>query len=687
MAMSFASPHFADPQWLWLAVLGPVLALALFRRAAHLRRRQLAALAAPHLLARLLASHSPGRRLLKQTLLVLALAVAGLALARPQWGETARQSITTGEDIVFVLDCSQSMLGTDIRPNRLSRARLAIEDFVRQHGRGRIGLVAFAGQAFLQCPLTFDYEALQESLLAVDERTIPVPGTSIGRALDEAAAAMEKNQRRKILVLITDGEDLEKTGAARARQLATNGVVVFAVGVGTAAGTSIPVLNAMGQTDAVRDGKGQVVVSRLDDRTLIEIAQATHGAYEPLGGLGEGLSKVRHAIETGVHLPHLASERTMGVDRFHWFVALLLALLVLEPLIGTRKRGCGLQIADCKSKKRSQNVLAVLLIGISFTTVAQTNPGTARTNTAPATIQPAAATNTTNANTNTLPSRAPETPRDFFNAGTRQFASGKLREAEAALQTAVAANDDTLQPGALYNLGHVRFQQGVETLKKAPDGDAVRNRAEAATRMGDLALRSADAALAGDNLDAMVRAYLQAGGARKELKAATGAVKKALETYGVVLARWQRSSGDFKSASDLRPSFTNAQFNAGVVDRHIAALIDKQDMMQQCGKSAGDKLDQLKNRMKQLKGRLPDGKLPGGSGDDEEDDDDGDQPREPKKEDGPGREREGKNGLEILISEEEALRLLESFQLDGNRKLPMGGNEPGRPADRKGRDW
>lgn len=675
--MSFANPHFADPRWLWLAVLGPVLALALFLRAAHLRRRQLAVLAAPHLLDGLLASHSPGRRLLKQALLVLALAVAGLALARPQWGETARQSITTGEDIVFVLDCSQSMLGTDIRPNRLSRARLAIEDFVRQHGRGRIGLVAFAGQAFLQCPLTFDYEALQESLLAVDERTIPVPGTSIGRALEEAAAAMEKNQRRKILVLITDGEDLEKTGAARARQLATNGVVVFAVGVGTAAGTSIPVLNAMGQTDAVRDGKGQVVVSRLDDRTLIEIAQATHGTYEPLGGLGEGLSKVRHAIETGVHLPHLASERTMGVDRFHGFVALLLVLLVLEPLIGTRKR----TKSDCGSKQRGAgSLLSALVIGLSLPALAQTNVPGISSNTIPGSTHAAVSTNA-------APMPAPETPRDFFNAGTRQFASGRLREAETALQTAVAANDDVLQPGALYNLGHVRFQQGVETLKKAPDGDVVRNRAEAATRMGDLALRSADAALAGDNMDAMVRAYLQAGGARKELKAATEAVKKAMETYGVALGRWQRSSGDFKSASDLRPSFTNAQFNASVVDRHIAALIDKQDMMQQCGKCAGDKLDQLKNKMKQLKGRLPDGKLPGGSGDDEEDEDDGDQPREPRKEDGPGREREGRKGLEILISEEEALRLLESFQLDGNRKLPMGGNEPGKPADRKGRDW
>ncbi len=335
--MSFANPHFAEPHWLWLAALGPALALALFEWAARQRRRQLAEIAAPHLLDGLLASHSPGRRTLKQILLALALALAGLALARPQWGETSEHSAATGEDIVFILDASRSMLADDVRPNRLTRAKLAIQDFVQQHGRGRVGLVAFSGQAFLQCPLTFDYDAFRDALQAVDERTIPVVGTSLGRALDEAAAAMEKNQRRKILVLLTDGEDLEKTGVPQANRLATNGVVVFTVGVGTPAGGPIQVLNERGQVDTVRDAQGQVVVSRLDEQTLREIAQVTHGAYEPLGGLGEGLGKVRRVIETGAYLPHLSHARKLGVDRFHWLVAGLLVLLVAESLIGTRR--------------------------------------------------------------------------------------------------------------------------------------------------------------------------------------------------------------------------------------------------------------------------------------------------------------------------------------------------------------
>jgi Tfp pilus assembly protein PilF len=302
-----------------------------------------------------------------------------------------------------------------------------------------------------------------------------------------------------------------------------------------------------------------------------------------------------------------------------------------------------------------------------------------------------AQTNSTAVSTNTAPAAPaplPHTPREFFNAGTQQFRAGKLKEAEAALQIAVASNRERIQPPALYNLGHVRFEQGAEALKQAADAPATRQRADAATAWGADALRAADAALASDNLSEIISAYIQGRGAKKELKAATEAVKKAMETYGAVLTRWQRSSGDFKSALELEPSRTDAQFNAEVVDRNIAALIDKQAMMKQAGQGAGDKLDQLKEKMKQLKGKIPDGELPGAPGDDEEEEDDGDQPKEPQKQDGPGREREAKQGLQILITEEEALRLLESFQLDANRKLPMGGEgDPGKPVDRKGRDW
>lgn len=336
--MNFAHPHFAEPQWLWLAFLGPVVVLALQRYSARMRKRQLARLAASEVIPALTASHSPLRRAVKEFFLILAVAGMGIALARPQWGEYENAPQLLGEDMVFLLDCSRSMLATDVTPSRLERSRLAILDYIQSRGRGRVGLVAFAGQAFLQCPLTYDYNAFQDALNSIDDRTIPVLGTDIGRAIEEGFHAMDKADSHKILVLITDGEDLEKGGVRMAQKLREEGVVVFTLGVGTPAGAEIKVVNEQGQTVLLRDSKGQVVRSRLDETTLRNIAQATRGAYYSLGPLGEGLARVRLAVDSLEQTGPAAPGRRTGVDRFHFAVAGVLILLAAESLIGTRRR-------------------------------------------------------------------------------------------------------------------------------------------------------------------------------------------------------------------------------------------------------------------------------------------------------------------------------------------------------------
>ncbi len=334
----FPDFHFAEPHWLWLAAGAPVLLALLHRHAAAARREQLARMAAPHFIEELTASHSPARRRFKHALLLAALALAGVALARPQWGGAGANNAWLGEDVVFVLDCSRSMLATDVLPNRLQRAKFSILNFVQRQSHGRVGLVAFAGSAFIQCPLTFDHDAFEETLLSVDDNTIPIPGTDIGRALNEACRAMDKGARRKLVVLVTDGEDLEKSGVAAAKSLATNGVVVFTIGVGTPAGKEIRFANAAGQVELVRDAKGEMVRSRLDEPTLREIAQATGGSYYPLGALGEGLTKVR----TAIHLPDRAGGPWPSVqsemDHFHLPLAVALALIIAESLTGTRRK-------------------------------------------------------------------------------------------------------------------------------------------------------------------------------------------------------------------------------------------------------------------------------------------------------------------------------------------------------------
>ena len=338
MALDFSHPHFEEPRWLLLAIVTPLLLALLQRYAAGQRRRQLAQIASPRFVTELAGSHSPARRGFKNFLLLLALVCAGLALARPQWGEVQATGQWLGEDVVFALDCSNSMLSTDARPNRLQRAKLAILDFVRRHGRGRVGLVAFAGGSFLQCPLTLDYDVFENALQALDEKTIPIPGTDIGRALKEAAHAMPKQSRRKLVVLVTDGEDLENGGIKVAQSLATNGVVVFAVGVGSPVGSEIKILNPAGQEELMHDANGEVVRSRLDEKTLQAIAQAGGGKYYPLGSLGEGLAQVRLAVENLDATSGPARTRSRGVERFHWPLGAMLVLLVAESLLGTRRR-------------------------------------------------------------------------------------------------------------------------------------------------------------------------------------------------------------------------------------------------------------------------------------------------------------------------------------------------------------
>jgi Ca-activated chloride channel family protein len=334
--MDFSDPHFAEPGWLWLAVLGPTGLLLLQWHAARSRTRQVRQIASARFLSTLMGSVSPARRRFKNLLLLLALAGVGLALARPQWGHQPGKVQTASEDVLFLLDASRSMLAEDVRPNRLERAKLATLDFLDSHPSGRFGLVVFAGQAFLQCPLTFDHEAFRESLLAVDANTIPVGGTDLGRAMSEALHAVENPDDQQIMILLSDGEDLEETGLDVAKRVRDTNVVLYAVGIGTVAGAEIPIQDAAGQRVFLRDEVGRTVRTHLDEEVLRRIAESTGGLYQPLGALGEGLVEIQlklHAARSAGEQPATGT----GVDRFQFPLACALGLLVVESLVGTRR--------------------------------------------------------------------------------------------------------------------------------------------------------------------------------------------------------------------------------------------------------------------------------------------------------------------------------------------------------------
>jgi len=338
MNMDWTDPHFDAPERLWLLLVGVVGLVVLYLQSHLARQRQLATFVDRSLLERLLANHSPVRRMIKVALLFFALLFLIAALARPQWGEERDSTAASGEDTIFVLDTSKSMLAADVRPNRLERAKIAIEDYLRRHGRGRVGLVVFAGQAFLQCPLTLDYDAFTDTLRSVDVNAVPVPGSDVGRAIDEASRALEKNEGRKIVVLLTDGEDLEARGIKQAEGLSKKGVTIFTVGVGTAAGSVIQVPAEPSGLQPLLDKEGRPVVSRLDESTLKQISEKTGGSYQPLGVIGDGMDKVRAAVASDGKSKRNQIVRTRGIDRYHWPLGIALALLLVEPLLRTRVR-------------------------------------------------------------------------------------------------------------------------------------------------------------------------------------------------------------------------------------------------------------------------------------------------------------------------------------------------------------
>jgi Ca-activated chloride channel family protein len=336
--MKFTALTFAAPHWLWITAGAAVFALLLFRRSAVARRRQLAEFADPSHRALLLASHSRLRRVLKNTLLFLSLALLGIALARPQLGEVEVMVERKGDDVVFLLDTSKSMLAKDVLPNRLERAKMSILDFLRRNAGGRVGLVAYAGDAFLQCPLTLDYDAFEDAVRELDTDAVLVPGTDIASALFAGRSAFEKTDRRKVLVLLTDGEDLEKVGIEAAKKIGSEGVTVFTVGVGTPGGGLIMVPGANGSLTPLLDDSNQPVTSRLDEVTLRAIAEATGGTYRRLDGVAGGLADVAGALKDSQLKPVAGFRKRRGIDRYQWPLAIAIFLLVVESVLRTRRR-------------------------------------------------------------------------------------------------------------------------------------------------------------------------------------------------------------------------------------------------------------------------------------------------------------------------------------------------------------
>ena len=465
---------FFEP--IWLAVgLAAVIAVVLLEIGATRRRSQAVRMfAASHLVAALTNSLSPRNRLLKRILLVSSVALLFIALARPhlfyKWSEETR----TGLDIFLAVDCSKSMLTEDATPNRLERAKLAVEDFADHVPDNRLGLIAFAGDAFLECPLTLDHEAFQDSVRDLDTDTIPRPGTDVATAIELAIEAVKSQPSNlKFLVLVTDGEDLEGRVLDAAKEAAKAGLKIYTVGVGTPAGGVIPERDDGGEVSFLHDSSGQIVKSKLDEATLRQIAQITGGAYEPLGQRGEGLETIYSRYIATLPKRQLEERREkIRFERYEWPLGLAIVFLFWEFLIRERSRTAtvtqpaGPPRRTVRRPTRSGAVAATVpLLFLGF--LLGGNARAASAETAERDYKAGQYEDAVQQYRDAIANQ-PNRNELEYDQGDAAYRAGQFDDATDAFHKALATPDLNLQQNAYYNLGNTQFKHGEAMQKVDP---------------------------------------------------------------------------------------------------------------------------------------------------------------------------------------------------------------------------
>ena len=436
-------------------VLVPLLAVFLVR-AARSRQQALGEFIAAALLPTVVPEVDPRRRRIRAGLLLGAVLLLALALAGPKWGFRWQEIRRQGVDLVVAIDTSRSMLATDLKPSRLARAKLAVRDLVARLQGDRVALVAFAGTAFLQCPLTLDYGAFIESLASVDVGLIPKGGTALGPALETAVGAFEGSEgKHQAIILITDGEDHEGGVEEAAKKASERGIRVFTVGIGTPDGELIP-LEAGGY---VKDRSGQVVKSRLGESTLQQIATTTNGVYLAAAGGGLDLGALQREHIDALEKRELTStlERRFE-NRFQIPLALAILLLAIEPLIGDRK--------SPGRPGRRRSPLAAMLLAVAclgwLDPYAREREGNRLF--AEGKFDEAAA------RYNEALIDDPDSPLLRFNLGATAYRQGKFDEALAAFEKVPQREDEPgRQARTAYNQGNTFFRLGEATEQSEPE--------------------------------------------------------------------------------------------------------------------------------------------------------------------------------------------------------------------------
>jgi len=324
--------YLAQGQYLLLLLLIPLLFVA-YAIQLRIRRRRIARLGNPELVTRLMPDASTGKGWLKVSLLALAWLFFVIGLARPQLGARLKEHESQGVEVMLALDVSNSMLAEDYSPNRLERSKLAISRLVDRLQGDRIGLVVFAGEAFVQLPITADYVSAKVFLKSINTESVPIQGTDLAEALMTSARSFStQSERSRAIILITDGEDHEGDALEAARTIAEQGIRIYCIGVGSPQGKPIPKNGSL-----MKDANGDIVVTRLDEGILQEIAEIGGGKYVRAGNSEFGLNPIIDDIRT------LDKEQFNSVvfedfdEQYMYFFAIALFFLILELLVPETK--------------------------------------------------------------------------------------------------------------------------------------------------------------------------------------------------------------------------------------------------------------------------------------------------------------------------------------------------------------
>jgi Ca-activated chloride channel family protein len=330
--------RFANPEYLYVLYAVPAFA-ALFWYLIIRGNKLLGSFAQKKLQNILMPNFSRPKTILKYAILLLAITLLIISAADPQIGTSLQEVKQTGIDVYICLDVSLSMKADDIKPNRLEKAKYQISTLIRKLRGDRIGLAIFAGEAYVQFPLTTDYSAAGLFLNAVDFNSVPQPGTAIASAIDIAVKSFDyRTSTQKVIVLITDGEDHEGDIDKSVADAVSKNIKIYCIGLGSLQGSPIPVNNAQGQAvDFKKDNEGNIVITKLDEAILQHIASQGNGKYFRGSNYEDHLDKIYSDLSSMQKAEFGVKKITEYEDRFYYFLAPAIVLLLIEFFLSERK--------------------------------------------------------------------------------------------------------------------------------------------------------------------------------------------------------------------------------------------------------------------------------------------------------------------------------------------------------------